>query len=380
VKSIAASAVLAVSLAIPVSASGSPLPECHRGQPHGVHVNCATTTTGVAGSTTTTSIAPTTTPTTTTIPGNIPTDCSVDVTAQLRAWLGSFPAGATATLAAGGCYRVDGTLELSGRTLTIEGNGATLRATTTGAARRAHLRFTGGSITVRNLTIDSVAPGGHVDALQYQHGIDLRGVAGVNIANVVVSDVYGDCVYVGLGYDGSTWTSDVSISGLTCRNNGRQGVAVTAGRNVTVSGSLFDRVGLIGVDLEPNGVAGATGIRVLANTFTTGRKWWFAALGYSGGGAMSDIILDGNQVVGASLCVKVEPLASQRISNVTITDNTGDTAANYNSNGSVIDVYRVDGLTVTGNSQPGLAADQVFVSATDSSQVHVSGNSFPGGG
>ena len=115
---------------------------------------------------------------------------------------------------------------------------------------------------------------------------------------------------------------------------------------------------------------------MLGNTFTTVRQWWFAALGYSGGGEM-DIILDGNQVVGASLRVKVEPLASQRISNVTITDNTGDTAAYYNPNGSVIDVYRVDGLTVTGNSQPGLGADQVFVSATDSSQVDVSGKSFP---
>ena len=71
------------------------------------------------------------------VPTSIAADCSVNVTAALQAWLDSLPDGATALLAAGGCYRVDGTPQLIDRNgLTIDGNGSTLRAFTDGPPER----------------------------------------------------------------------------------------------------------------------------------------------------------------------------------------------------------------------------------------------------
>src|SRR5438874_13361168 len=70
-------------------------------------------------------------------PGSIASDCSRDVTQQLLSWIASVPDHSTLSFASGGCYRIDGTLELTDRDgLTFEGNNATFRASTTGATWR----------------------------------------------------------------------------------------------------------------------------------------------------------------------------------------------------------------------------------------------------
>jgi hypothetical protein len=59
------------------------------------------------------------------ISANIPGDCSVDVTQPILAWIGSVPNDSVLSFGSGACYRIGGTLELSGRTgLDFEGNGA----------------------------------------------------------------------------------------------------------------------------------------------------------------------------------------------------------------------------------------------------------------
>jgi hypothetical protein len=322
------------------------------------------------------------------VPEGVVADCSVDVTSALRTWLGTVPNGSTAQLARNGCYRVDGTIELRGRSgLTLDGNGATFKTGVTGDPHRAQLRFIYGSrIAVRDLTLRGANPNGgtpaaYSESLQWQHGIDLRGVAGADIERVEVSDVYGDCFYLGIGYDSATWSRDVSVRDSECRRSGRQGIAMTAVENVSIVRNVFDQVGLMSVNIEPNGgVHGVRNVLVSANTFGTGRHWFFGAVGYSGGGPVDGITVDGNRVIGKSLAVLVEPARGERWSNLSITNNASDTAEFYNGNLSVMDVRSVDGLTVSGNRQRAASSSQVLVAAADACGVAVSGNEFVGGG
>jgi hypothetical protein len=67
---------------------------------------------------------------------------SVDVTQLILTWIASLPNNSTLAFGSGGCYRIEGTLELSGRSgLGFEGNGSTFRAPTSPNDLRAIWRI-----------------------------------------------------------------------------------------------------------------------------------------------------------------------------------------------------------------------------------------------
>ena len=154
------------------------------------------------------------------VPSRIASDCSVDVTDALNAWIASVPDGRTLALAAGACYRIDGTVRITARNdLVLDGRGATLRAGSEGDQERRHLSIAGGSrITVRDLTIRGALPNtrlgpeDHRQDRAFQHGIELRSVAGATIEHVRVLDVFGDFVYTGRTPDGEP-SRDVTVTG-----------------------------------------------------------------------------------------------------------------------------------------------------------------------
>ncbi|HUG14636.1 MAG TPA: hypothetical protein VMM78_06415 [Thermomicrobiales bacterium] len=315
------------------------------------------------------------------VPATIDSTGTRDVTAQLSEFLAAVPDGATVSFLRDGHYRVEGTLKLHGRHgLTLEGNGATIRATTTGHSHRAHWQIVGGSdLVMRNMTIIGPHNGGYVDELQYQHAVDLRGVSGVHVSRVSVQGVYGDCVYIGLGLDSRlSWSERIRVTESVCQDNGRQGIAIVAGRDVVIGANRLTRIGLMPFDIEPNGVGdGADGVTIIGNMVGTSRQWFFGIVGEA---PVRNVTVAGNSLVGRSMSILLQLEGTQRISNVTIRDNVSDQGQWYNGDGSVISAHRVDGLTVTGNHQPAAGSTQVFVSATSSCRVLVSGNTFPGGG
>ena len=72
------------------------------------------------------------------VPSTVAKDCSTDVTAQLLTWIASTPNGSTLQFAPGACYRIEGTLEMRGRSgLTFDGNGATFRSFNAPEAERS---------------------------------------------------------------------------------------------------------------------------------------------------------------------------------------------------------------------------------------------------
>src|SRR5207245_2817210 len=156
------------------------------------------------------------------------------------------PNGGTLRLLTGACYRVDGTLNLTGRShVTIDGNGATLRAYTTGTRQRAFwmLRSSSG-ITLRNLTlIGPNATGEYVTNLEAQHGVTVNGSTNVLIDRITVKQTYGDGVAIQQAGNGSPAQADgVIVRDSTFQTIGRQGISITHARNVTITGNYFNHV------------------------------------------------------------------------------------------------------------------------------------------
>ena len=311
------------------------------------------------------------------VPASIAGNCSTDVTAPLLSWIASVPDNSVLSFTSGACYRIEQTLEITNRHgLTFEGNGATFQATTVGGVHRSQWQLVEGSnFVLRNMTINGGDAGGAFDsALQHQHGIDLSGPSGVEIDHVNITNVPGDCFYVGQGWYTKRWSSDVHVHDSSCAHSRRMGVAVTAGRTVLVERTSFAQIGMTAFDIEPNGAGfGATGIRFANNQVRS-----IEMLDVLGDGPVDSVTVDNNTILGQGTHMAVIAQPGQRHTNITITGNTNDTA--YSNAGSVaIDVIRVNGLTVTKNVIPLGAQNMALIDVSESCNVNVSGNSYPGG-
>ena len=309
-------------------------------------------------------------------------DCSSDVTQAITSWVASVPDNSVLSFDAGACYRIEGTIEVTNRNgLVFDGNGSTFRATSTNApSYRAQWRLTRGSrLVLRDMVVRGAnpAPGTLNDALQHQHGVDLRGVADVELDRVRISDTYGDCVYVGQPWSTvNAWTSDVHMHDSSCTGAGRNGIAVTAGRNVLVETSSFGRIGLNTFGLEPNGAGfGAQNVTITRNQVGTVAFSVLAALSDS---PIQGVTFSQNTIVGEPMVIAALPPTGRRYADFEIVGNVSDTG--HNAPGSVaMQFVRIDGLTVTGNTVPLSGENMALARVAESCGVTISGNSYPGG-
>jgi hypothetical protein len=313
------------------------------------------------------------------VPSAIAGDCSTDVTRPISAWIASVRNHSVLAFAPGACYRIDGTLELhKRRSLRFEGGGATFQAATPGDGTRSQWRAVGGSgLVFRNMTIRGANPAGtFVPSLQHQHAFDLAGAADVLIDHVNAADLYGDCFYMGLGWDNVTWSRNIAVRDSTCRHPGRMGVAVTAGRDVLVQHSSFDQIGLDAFDVEPNGRGwGASRLRFTQNRIGRVYDYVFVATGH---GPVHYVRVDHNTMVGKPMQMAVLAPPNRPRSHITITRNTSDTGY-YDANGSAMQFVGVHGLTVTRNVAPLSGPNMALVTASASCRVKIQGNRYPGG-
>jgi hypothetical protein len=221
-------------------------------------------------------------------PGDIPSDCSRDVTHDLADWFDRAPNGTTLSLAPSGCYEVDGTLVLEGRKdLTIDGQGATFRVDTPGGLNRVCLLFLGGSdITIRDLGVHGANPkAGPTDAAydvsrEAQHAFAFRGTDGVVLDHVSAMDTFGDFVYIGNDADTGELSNDVTVRDSHFDGSGRQGISITGARNVTITGNEIRNVARSMFDIEPNAEdGGAEHIVISDNVTGAAKNFWMASKG-----------------------------------------------------------------------------------------------------
>jgi hypothetical protein len=310
------------------------------------------------------------------VPRSIDATGHRDVQKLLQAFIANVPDGSTIEFQKDGKYRLERTLYIRHkRELTFDGNGATIFATKRGALDRSQIRVRRGrDLVFRDLVVRGVNPNGglsddaYVKKLAFQHGFRLEGVNGVELDDVRVTDVYGDCVYI--GRDKRKHASrDVWIHDSTFARNGRQGIGITDAQGVVIEHNRFSDMRRATVDLEPNGHSWTVSkVFILDNTVGKGRLLFVASHGQ---GPVDNVVISGNVLHGHDLTVDVLPPEGERRSNWVVTDNVSDTVIRHRP----MRFFSIDGLVVKGNTQRVTGGDPGVV-LTDDCGIVVSGNRF----
>jgi hypothetical protein len=292
-----------------------------------------------------------------TAPASIAPDCSRDVSAALVAWIASVPDGSTLQFTPGGCYRVDRKLTIRNRHgLTLEGNGATFRAFTSGrelspSEARTRSMFTfwqGSNLTVRNTIVRGANPhaGMHdrayVPALEAQTAYVIGGVRNMVLEGVEAYDVYGDFVFVGAA------TQGLVVRDSKFARNGRQGWTIN-GQDILFERNVIRQTRRATVDLEPSSTASiARRVTIRNNTVGVGRLFFFANEGVAA--PTEDISIIGNRFVGRAMTIRVNPPRGIR-SRYRVIGNVSDTPVGFNGGGA-FQFRDVVGIEVRDNVQP----------------------------
>jgi hypothetical protein len=292
------------------------------------------------------------------IPSSIDATGKTDASAALTAFFKSVPAGSTIQFKADGVYRMDIGLVVTRRdNLVLEGNGATLKSTGDWSDSNSLITLRSATrITIRDLKLvgNNPTPGVYHPAQEWAHGIHVSGGSNIDISGVTTGSTWGDCLHV------SAWADSVSFRDSTCLSAGRHGVAITAGRNVTVQRCSFGTIGYGALDIEPNASTdGAVNIKFLDNSIAAQTGVFFAANG-AAGSTVSDVTVDGNTVSGGTLR-SIVTLA--RRSNIVFTNNV----SSMEGAGPLLNFSHIDGLTVTGNVEP--LTSEPLLAITDCTNV-----------
>ena len=273
------------------------------------------------------------------------------------------PDGSTIVFPAGATYRLGSWgLGINGRhDLVFEGNGATIKIE--GGCTQWHSGFGVGldkpssDITIRGFTLvgNHPNPGQFGGSCEHQHGVTVHGSTNVEISDMTIRQVRGDCLYVGE----YTWSDGVYFHDSTCRSNGRMGVAIVKGQNVRIERVAFDKIAIHALDIEPNFAdGGAINVDFVNNTVGTYNSCncyggsFFAANGDLDA-PVRNVTISGNVVTGGSLWTLVGDEATgwsggRQHRNIVFTNNRSSVTAA----GPVLHFKHVDGLTITGNTQP----------------------------
>lgn len=295
----------------------------------------------------------------------------------MSAWIASVPGHSILSFTSGACYRIEGTLELMNRSdLDFEGNGAIFRSRNPPVDKRAIWRVIDSkNITFHDMTIEgSYKKGGTFTARwQHAHAIEAHG-SSLDIADVTIEDVAGDCVYFGGGYTSALTLSSGTVQDSSCLRTGRNAVSVVAGENILVHGMTTGSIGYDVFDVEPNPGAfwGSNGVTFDGNTIGSYAKNAYSIVE---GAPITNQFFTNNRVVEQGLRIGIaDPAhAGYRPTNVTIANNTAASPQTP----SAINVDNVDGLTVTGNTVPMTGGPMAAV--VGSCDLRIAGNKYPGG-
>jgi hypothetical protein len=300
-------------------------------------------------------------------PSSIDATGTVDVTAQLAAWLQSLPPDTAAQLRPGGTYRAEAPIVLTDRqALTLDGNGALLLRTVKGDAAdpttraRAQLRLIGGTdVVIRDLRIQGAhearegVPQYQVD-YEAQHGVDVQGTDGLTLCNLDVRKVLGDFVYVGFSgtgeEDNRVAASRVQVFDNLFNYSGRQGVTAVAVHGLVVERNTIIDAGRTALDVEPVTAAlDSDGIVFDANEIVSTPRF-VASMGAPA--VVDGLTITNNTLQATAMGISIVgdtglPLAKKR--NVMIANNTSDQPCGCSR---LIWLRGIDTASVIGNTAP----------------------------
>ena len=328
------------------------------------------------------------------------TGCTVTVPAggSVQSALNGAANGATVCLTAGASYSASSEVLLSNRTdVTLDGNGATLHSVGFHPAIRLACDT---RVTVRELTIvgSHPQPGTYLAGQEDAHGVQVGGGTGIVLSDLDIQNMQGDGFYI--ANCGTSWADGVTISDSRVADNGRMGIAVVAGRNVTASRMRYHDIAFSILDVEPDWNSsyrqGGTDLHFLGGTsdgwvghFSDGSYGTaafylgtpYGAVGGAYAPTIARVTISGYTTTAARYGIwsHVNPSGGYRITDITFTDNTGN-GSFWGPDGSVIDLNSTDRVTITGNTQTATSGHNMyFAVGRSSTSLSVSGNTIPGG-
>ncbi len=231
-----------------------------------------------------------------------------------------------------GAYFVDGTIGLrpaAERILDLRGVVLAINPTESAYYRAVMIQGTDGVIVY----------GGTILGERFEHlgtagewgmGIEIRDSRRVRIVGTKIDDCWGDGIYIG---DDSR---DLTIQGVVCDENRRQGLTVTDATNVTIKDSEFvntwGTLPACGIDIEPNIYEGAYNCTI-SNCRISGNQGGGTQAGPShatvGLSFVSGLKIQGNTLTGngygapPAYSVMIGNCQSTTVSSNTLSNNTG---------------------------------------------------------
>ncbi len=317
-----------------------------------------------------------------TVPTSIDATGERDVTGELNQFFAGVAPGSTIRFPNRGRFRVENVVLIDAQSnLTIEGNDSIFMAMTDGSSQpvpfrnfrnrwprmREHVEIRRSrQIAIRDLAIVGPNSSGRYEPdLEAQAGFVVSASAGVTLDGVTVRGTFGDGVYI-VGQ-----SSDVTITGCTLDRNGRQGVAVVAGRNITVTNCAISDTGRSAIDLEP-ARGQVQNVHITDNRVTNPTNFLLAAVG--AGVGVQDVWLERNRVDGGKGVSVYVGTARSRRTGMHILDNVG-TGVSSGYEGTLLRFERFDGIEVRGNRQR-VAAGVTPIRLINSCNETVRGNDF----
>ena len=159
---------------------------------------------------------------------------------------------------------------------------------------------------------------------------------------MTIRAVRGDGFFVNTGRN--VWLHDNRV--VTA---GRSGVTVIKGCRVLVERSAFDTVGYVTFNNEPNERTEASSrLTFRNNTAGTWGLTFFSVDGGHRGAPINRIRVTGNSTTGKALAAQVDNGGTARLRNIVFSNNR----STIRVAGPRLYFAHIDGLTVTGNSQP----------------------------
>jgi Right handed beta helix region len=223
------------------------------------------------------------------VPPGIPANCSRDVTSDLLAWINAVPDQSTLLFPMSACYRIDGTLTISHRTgLTFAGNGTTLNGKYHTQGNAPHVRiYLSKGITITDMIVKGANPKAGIgdDAfqvdLQWEAAYEISGSENVLLTSVQAYDVFGDFVTIEPEWVRPNYLTarNVTVQNSRFERNGRMGISITGGEDITIRNNYIGQVRHVLLDLETHWTA----LRV-ANVRFTGNRTGAVRLGWMANG------------------------------------------------------------------------------------------------
>jgi hypothetical protein len=321
------------------------------------------------------------------VPTEIDPTGTLEVSGALNEFLAGVPDGATVVFPEGATYSVENVIALEGRhDLTLDFRGSRLVTNTDGTTEepfhplrahwprhRTHLWIAGSSgIHVQDLVVRGPNVLGGTDVGAYrpefeaQHAVEVAGSTDVSIEGCDVSQIYGDGVYVG-------HSERVEVRGCSIHHNGRQGIAVTSGRDVVIEHNHIYEIRRTALDLEPNGFGAEIENVVIRKNLVGFARGNFVS-GHGRGSTFTGISIVENHVYG-EMQVNLKAPADTLRGSVEIRDNRSP--KKFGSPQALLSVVRYGDVTIVGNSAPlDGRSGGVAVSVLEGCEVDIEDNAF----